>query len=46
MKITEDYRKMFIRMSVNVNCVQWEERYWMDGDNTIKAVHKTMTYTL
>lgn len=30
-EITEDYRKLFIRMSVNVNCIHWEEIYWMEA---------------
>lgn len=44
-EITEDYRKVLIRMPVNVNCIQWEGDI-SDGDqNTINALHKTMTYT-
>lgn len=41
-EITEDYRKVFIRMSVNVNCIQWEDIYLRWVENTPNSVHKTI----
>lgn len=44
-EITKDYGKVFIRMSVNVNCIQWEEILLDRDGNTTNAVHITTTYT-
>lgn len=44
-EITEDYGKVFIRMSVNVNCIQWEEILLDKHSNAIDGVYITVTYT-